>query len=123
MARSYIWTFSSNPSLGVRKSAVKKSGLRIGPVALNFIFLLLVFMIVLFYINQKVLQIGNQQDLEELNQRLISLKQEETRLKTESAKLYSWKENEGSINNLGLIPSGKLDFAIDSNANFVKLSE
>jgi|GEM_PF-3320862 hypothetical protein len=123
MARSYIWTFSGNPNLGVRKTAIKKNGLKIGPIALNFVFLLLVFMIILFYINQKVLQVSNQQERESLKERLSDLKQEEVKLRTESAKLYSWRENEALINNLNLIPSAKVDFTLDDKGNFVKLAE
>ncbi len=120
MSRGYVWSMSNSAALGTRKK-VATSEFKVGPNALKFLLVLIVFFSGLFYIGQAANNSNQVREISVLNEKLATLKKEGEGLEADKSKHEALSQVEESKDGFGLIPTQKVDFVLTPGGGFAGL--
>ena len=99
-------THAKTSQQGVRKRTVQRV-VHVGPLSLRFITIIMLSGVALFYLAQSTQSATKRYTVRELELKKEDMQKDKNRLSIEATRLQSLQEIQGSIEKLGLQPSGQ----------------
>ncbi|OIP06393.1 hypothetical protein COS66_02425 [Candidatus Berkelbacteria bacterium CG06_land_8_20_14_3_00_43_10] len=101
-----LMTHAKTSQHGVRKRTVQRV-VHVGPLSLRFITIIMFTAVALFYLAQSTQSATKRYTVRELELKKEDMQKDKERLSIEATRLQSLQEIQGSVEKLGLQPSGQ----------------
>lgn len=101
-----LMTRAKTSQQGVRKRTVQRV-VHVGPLSLRFITIIMFTAVALFYLAQSTQSATKRYTVRELELKKEDMQKDKDRLSIEATRLQSLQEIQGSVDKLGLQPSGQ----------------
>jgi hypothetical protein len=98
---------------GAKSSTIKRK-LKIGPISLNFVTIIIIALITLFYLAQTQIGTSKKSQISELENQKEELQREIERLEVEAADVRSMNNIEKDVGSLGMIPIQKIIYIVEN---------
>ncbi len=97
---------------GDKSSTIKKK-LKLGPISLNFVTIIIVALITLFYLAQTQVGTTKKNQIRDLDQRREELDREIEALEVEVAQVNSIKSLKADVESLNMVPTETIDYLVE----------
>jgi len=97
---------------GDKNSTIKKK-LRLGPISLNFVTIIIIALITLFYLAQTQIGTSKKSQIRDLDQRREELEREIESLEVEIAEIRSIQNLKKDVGSLNMVPTETINYLIE----------
>ena len=98
---------------GEEKQSTIKKGFKIGPISLNFVTIIIIALITLFYLAQTQMGTSKKNQIRDLGKEKENLQREIERLEVEVAKSRSIKNIKKDAQSLNMVPTREINYIVD----------
>jgi len=106
---------------GPKKSTIDRK-IKIGPLSINFITIIIVALITLFYLAQTQVGTAKRSQIQELQKEKQEIERELELLGVDVAKLKSIRNIESELENLNMVPTQQINYIIEKSSDVAKKS-
>ena len=99
---------------GEKKSTIKKK-MKIGPVSINFVTIIIIALITLFYLAQTQIGTSKKGQISELERQKEDIKREIERLEVEAASARSISNISGNLESLNMVPVKNINYIVEAD--------